>query len=96
MRSRYSAYALDQRDYLLASWHPDTRPDSLEPDPGEPHVRWIGLKLLKHCAIDESHAEVEFVARYRVGGRAFRLHETSRFSREGGRWYYRDGTLHES
>ena len=42
------------------------------------------------CGIIQ-HAIVEFVARYRVGNRAQRLHETSRFVREGGRWYYLDG-----
>ena len=96
MRSRYSAYALDDRAYLLASWHPDTRPRSLEPGPGEPRAKWIGLKVLRHCPVGETHAEVEFVARYRVGGRAFRLHEVSRFDFENGRWYYLDGTLHPS
>ncbi|MDE2145681.1 MAG: hypothetical protein KGJ24_03220, partial [Burkholderiales bacterium] len=37
---------------------------------------------------------VEFVARSKQQGRAIRLHETSRFVREGGRWYYLDGDLH--
>lgn len=31
---------------------------------------------------------VEFVARYKLGGRAHRLHETSRFLKEDGRWLY--------
>ena len=30
MRSRYSAYVLKLEDYLLATWHPDTRPRQLE------------------------------------------------------------------
>ncbi len=42
-----------------------------------------------------SHATVEFVARYKLNGRAFKLHETSRFERVDGRWLYVDGEIHE-
>jgi SEC-C motif domain protein len=40
-------------------------------------------------------ATVEFVARYKFGGRAHRLHEISRFVREQGRWFYVDGSFPE-
>ncbi len=93
MRSRYSAYVLDRRDYLLASWHPRTRPATLEP---EPALKWIGLAVLAARATGENRAEVEFVARYRVGGKAHRLHEVSRFERLDGRWLYLDGDLGEA
>jgi SEC-C motif domain protein len=92
MRSRYSAYVRGLRDYLLATWHPSTRPPLLEPDP--PGLRWLGLEVRAHRpAIDGNadRATVEFVARSKLDGRAHRLHETSRFVREGGRWYYLDG-----
>lgn len=90
MRSRYSAYALGLHDYLLASWHPQTRPEQL-PDE-EPGTRWLGLRVLTHRVLGEDSAEVEFVARYRVGGgSAQRLQERSRFERIEGRWYYREG-----
>ena len=90
MRSRYSAFVRDRADYLLATWHPGTRPATLELEPG---VKWLGLEVRDHRMIDDTHAEVEFVARLRVGGRGQRLHERSRFVREGGRWYYVDGDL---
>ena len=90
MRSRYSAYVLGLADYLLATWHPSTRPVRLEPDP--PGLKWLGLEVRRHVA-EGDHATVEFVARSKLGGRAHRLHETSRFVREGGRWYYIDGDL---
>lgn len=91
MRSRYSAYVLSLTDYLLATWHPKTRPVSMDaPDAG---LRWLGLDVRGHTVIDANHATVEFVARSKVGGRAHRLHEVSRFVREGGRWYYVDGDL---
>lgn len=93
MRSRYSAYVLGLADYLLATWHPATRPDHL--DLTEPPVpRWIGLTVRRHTPMGPDSAEVEFIARYRIQGRAQRLHETSRFRREGGRWLYVDGELH--
>jgi len=88
MRSRYSAYVLDRRDHLLATWHPNTRPAELPPP--EPGLRWLGLDVRRHVPIDADHATVEFVARSKLGGRAQRLHAVSRFVREGGRWYYVD------
>ena len=93
MRSRYSAYVRGLMDYLLATWHPSTRPADRPAD--DTATRWLGLEIKYHRAQDERHAEVEFVARCRqAGGRATRLHETSRFVREAGRWQYLDGDLH--
>jgi SEC-C motif-containing protein len=91
MRSRYSAYVLDLTDYLLATWHPSTRPPAVEPNP--PGLKWLGLEVREHRVIDADHAEVEFVARSKLGGRAHRLHERSRFVREDGRWLYVDGDI---
>jgi SEC-C motif-containing protein len=88
MRSRYSAFVLGRRDYLLATWHASTRPSDLALDPA---AKWLGLEVRLHERIDADHAEVEFVARYREGGRAVRLLERSRFVREQGRWFYVDG-----
>ena len=91
MRSRYSAFVLGLTDYLLATWHPSTRPASLDAD--VPGLKWLGLEVRHHAQQDADHATVEFVARSKLGGRAQRLHETSRFVREDGRWYYLDGDL---
>ncbi|WP_457329402.1 YchJ family protein [Rhizobacter sp. P5_C2] len=89
MRSRYSAFVNGMPDYLLATWHASTRPATLEPDP--PGLRWLGLDVRRHASQDTDHATVEFIARSKLGGRAQRLHETSRFVREDGRWFYVDG-----
>jgi SEC-C motif domain protein len=86
MRSRYCAYVLDLDRYLLATWHPSTRPRSLE----SAASRWLGLQV-KHHRENGSQATVEFVARHKIGGRAHRLHEISRFVRENDLWYYLDG-----
>jgi SEC-C motif domain protein len=91
MRSRYSAYVLGFGDYLLATWHPSTRP--AEPLHFEPGLRWLGLELRRHLQQGEDRAEVSFAARSKLGGRAHRLVETSRFLREGGRWFYLDGDV---
>jgi SEC-C motif-containing protein len=91
MRSRYSAFVLDLRDYLLASWHASTRPSELEPP--EPGLKWLGLDVKRSAVQDADHGTVEFVARSKLGGRAHRLHEVSRFVRENGEWFYVDGDL---
>lgn len=91
MRSRYTAFVAERADYLLATWHPSTRPATLEFDAG---AKWLGLEVRGHWAQGGDHSEVEFVARQRLGGRAVRLHERSRFVREGERWFYVDGDHH--
>lgn len=88
MRSRYSAFVGERGDYLLATWHASRRPPAIDFDTG---AKWLGLEVRRHQSTGPDSAEVEFVARWRVGGRAVRLHERSRFVREGGRWYYVDG-----
>lgn len=95
MRSRYSAYARGLEDYLLATWHPTTRPAELALDdaPGA-RLRWLGLEVLEHHRDDAEHARVRFVARFKVGGQsAQRLRELSRFVREDARWFYLDGDV---
>jgi SEC-C motif-containing protein len=94
MRSRYSAYVLELEDYLLATWHPDTRPAVLDLDV-PPRPQWLGLAVKAHAPLDASHATVEFVARYKRNGRAFKLHETSRFERVDGRWLYVGGEIRD-
>lgn len=92
MRSRYTAYTQLREDYLLATWHISTRPASLDLA-ADVATKWIGLEVKRHEQQDADHAIVEFVARYKVNGRAHRLHEVSRFVREGGRWFYVDGEI---
>ena len=93
MRSRYVAYALGLEPYLLETWHISTRPAELKLDEDPP--RWLGLSIKRYEQQEIDIAPVEFVARYKIGGRAYRLHETSRFVREGGRWFYIDGDIKE-
>jgi SEC-C motif domain protein len=87
MRSRYTAYVLVDEPYLLGTWHPSTRPVMLNLSTDD-QPQWIGLEVKRHEVEDETHMRVEFVARYRVNGRAHELVEVSRFVREEGRWLY--------
>ncbi len=90
MRSRYSAFVLGRDAYLRATWHASTCAADVAADTG---TQWLGLEVRGHQLQDDDHATVEFVARYRINGRAVRIHELSRFVRETGRWYYLDGEL---
>lgn len=92
MRSRYCAYVLRHEPYLLATWHPTTRPEKLGLT-DEPQPKWLGLEVKRHEQQDAEHAIVEFVARYKINGHDHRLHEVSCFVREGGRWFYVDGDV---
>ncbi len=90
MRSRYSGFVECNDSYLLASWHPDTRPSRVRFDPDQ---RWLGLKIraIEAGTETDSAGIVEFEARFKVHGKGHRLHEISRFERIDGRWYYLDG-----
>ncbi len=90
MRSRYSAFVRGDVTYLLATWHAAKRPATLEL---EAAAQWLGLEIKQHRVKGEHTAEVEFVARFRVGGKAVRQHERSRFVHEEGHWFYVDGDV---
>jgi len=92
MRSRYAAYAVGELGYVFRTWHPRTRPLSIEPDPA---LTWTGLEVLAVVAggADDETGVVEFEASYDRGGSPGRRHERSRFERRRGRWVYVDGDL---
>ena len=92
MRSRYTAYVMNDEAYLRQSWHPVFRPVSVSAMPGQ---KWLGLKIRRVEAggPEDDTGVVEFVARCKVDGKGHRLHESSRLVREGDRWLYTDGDL---
>lgn len=93
MRSRYTAYVLGLEPYLLDTWHPTTRPPSLGIGSDIP-TQWIGLEV-KQFRQSGEEATVEFVARYKINGRAYLMNEISRFVFEQGRWFYLDGSIRD-
>jgi SEC-C motif-containing protein len=105
MRSRYTAYTRGDEAYLRATWHPSTLPAGPIVDP-DAKCQWLGLEVKSALRLRQRKASlsempdsdtVEFVARYKIAGRAHRLHEVSRFVREHGagaaRWFYLDGSF---
>jgi SEC-C motif-containing protein len=92
MRSRYTAFTRQDEAYLLATWHPDTRPARLDLHL-PPVPKWLGLKIIAQQLQNDTHATVEFVARSKIAGRAQRLHEISRFERVEGRWFYLNAAM---
>ena len=89
MRSRYTAFVLENEAYLLRTWQETYRPGKLEFDTG---AKWLGLDIKDFVSTGIeaglATAEVEFVARVRLDGKASRLHERSRFVCEDGQWRY--------
>ena len=88
MRSRYTAYTQNNEQYLLGTWHDSTRPENIIFDKG---IHWLRLKIIK-----SEHANVEFIATHQLNGKAYKLHESSRFIFENGQWFYIDGDMASS
>ena len=97
-RSRFTAFATGDAAYLLASWHPSTRPATLDL---EDDIRWYRLDILGASGGPfDASGTVEFVVYYRsvpgvpaeerVKGS---MHELSRFEKVGGAWFYVDGDV---
>ena len=89
MRSRYSAYVLNNHGYLEKTWHMESCPEQL----GGTALQWIGLEIVgsERGLEDDQDGVVEFIASFREGSRGKKLHEASRFVRVDGVWVYLDG-----
>ncbi|MCG7390881.1 YchJ family protein [Pantoea sp. ACRSB] len=95
MRSRYTAYAMQNSNWLIASWHPSQRVPDMAQRLSESFAGTEWLSLNVTCCNHGSHdneAFVTFFARYRENSQIRAIHERSRFLREDHRWYYVDGT----
>lgn len=92
MRSRYSAYVLNESKYLYKSWSKTTRPSkkALKQDGA---TEWLGLTIVgtQQGTIFDLEGIVEFIARFNCDDKEQQIHETSRFIRENERWVYLDG-----
>lgn len=89
MRSRYAAFVVENAGYLRATWHPSTRPERIDFNPGQ---EWQLLRVLG-ATTNGDRATVEFTARSRIDGVNHVLNEVSRFERVGGHWLYVDGLI---
>jgi len=89
MRARFSAYVLDNEEFLLATWHPTTRPESLM---FSNDVVWESLEVIDSTGSGlDAVGSVEFKARFRRNHAPLELHELSSFERLDGNWVYTNG-----
>jgi SEC-C motif-containing protein len=93
MRSRFAAYALDNADYILATWDAAVQPEKIAFS-GE-NIAWQRLEIIdtKKGGIKDNKGIVEFKAYYLKDGEEYMLHEISRFAKTNGRWLYLDGVV---
>ncbi len=91
MRSRYTAYAFNNAEYLKKTWHKRTCPAQLQLDT---EIKWLSLEIID-TQNDQNDDEgwVDFAAKFKHGVRLLSLHERSRFLRENGQWLYVDGEI---
>ena len=85
MRSRFSAYATGEADYVWRTWHPQTRPPQVTPDR---ETRWTHLEI-----VESTGDTVEFRALFEGPDGTGALIERSRFAQRAGRWFYLDGVV---
>lgn len=93
MRSRFTAFVTRDEDYLLRTWDPDTRPESLEL--AELPIHFYRLDILKTVAggpLDHV-GRVEFEA-FHKGAATGSQRENSTFRRlADGAWVYSAGEV---
>ncbi len=92
MRSRYSAFVLNNDKYIYKSWSKTTRPSKKSLKQNQSN-EWLGLTIVRteQGTLFDSEGVVEFIARFNAEGKEQQLHEVSRFIRENGKWVYLDG-----
>lgn len=96
MRSRYTAYSLGNKDYLIETLAPECRDEDDEADVARTSdMKWTGLEIrgFGEGGQDDETGTVEFVAKYKIGDKAGIHHERSNFRREGGRWFCLGGEI---
>ena len=91
MRSRYTAYTLQDMPYLARTLHPSQRSDYDEAGAEE----WDGLEIIEvnPDPATPNRGTVEFRARYRSADNRLEHHELAEFRKTGDDWYFYDGKL---
>lgn len=92
MRSRFTAYARREWDYLDKTRHPgDGESETTQSKKyRQEGVAWTKLEILgsRNGGAFDDEGEVTFIAHYQENEEEKTLHETSKFIKEDGRWYY--------
>lgn len=92
MRSRYTANVRGDEQYLRRTWHPETCPADLTPDP---ELTWVALQIVQTQGGGPADQDgtVHFRASYRTPQGRDVLEEVSTFTRLAGRWVYVTGDV---
>ncbi len=94
MRARYTAFALGEIDFILASHHSRTRGELSreEVDGWSKGSKWLGLRVLekKEGGANDSAGIVIFHAKYHAEGKDQDHLEHSQFEKEAGEWKFLD------
>jgi SEC-C motif-containing protein len=96
MRSRYSAFALQQINYILqtTALGQQSALDRAAIADWSQSNQWLKLDVVQHQPkLDKTHALVEFKAHYHDGTQAHVHHEVSHFVLHQQQWYFLDPTL---
>ena len=94
MRSRYSAYTLNDINYIAQTMQgpaaKDFNPD--ETKEWASRITWKSLTVIRAWNDSDTHAFVEFIACYERNKKAETMYEISEFIQKDGRWFYTNGT----
>ena len=93
MRSRFTAYAMQNESYLLETWEASKRPEEI--NFSKENAEWTRLEILKTKKGGEKDSKgiVEFKAYYSQNDEEYVMNEISRFKKSAGRWLYLDGLV---
>lgn len=94
MRSRYSAFVHKDVDYLYETLDPQARTDFDRKGTQDwaEQATFTGLEILK-ASSEGNKGQVEFKAHFRMNDQDQVHHELSKFRKQGGIWYFRDGRV---
>jgi SEC-C motif-containing protein len=93
MRSRFTAYALRNADYLQNTWDAAGRPEAI--DFSKETVEWLRLEIakVKKGGAKDNKGVVEFKAYYLQDGEEYVMNEISQFVKRANGWFYLDGVV---
>lgn len=95
MRSRYSAFATGNIDYIMDTHDPDTvgQIDRASTEAWAKESKWLGLEIIETEAggPDDAVGRVDFVAKYEIKSVVIEHRESATFRRQGKKWLFVDG-----
>ncbi|WP_085297106.1 YchJ family protein [Cognaticolwellia mytili] len=103
MRSRYSAYATNQAEYIFHTYADISRKTQTIDDIAQwaNETKWLKLVIhhasnFQHDLLENNSAQVGFSAYYSHQDQIFHMRENSNFIMEHNQWRYLDGDVSES